>query len=115
MPLFVTIPVCAPTMSAREAQPSRIGSNWPISLGGGRGSARVGRRLQLDQPVRPRVELGGDRLQPGSRGSQRDAGPFREIAVVGGRVPGEVPAGELGERPVAVDGSWRPSQSPAWT
>ena len=105
--MFVTIPVWSPTMSAREVQPSRIGSNWPMSLGGGSGVGARRLGLQLDEPVWPGVKLGGDRLETGSRGAQRNAGPFREVAIVGGRVAREVSAGELGERTVTVDGRSR--------
>ena len=66
---------------------------------------RVGRRLALgevDEVVVAIGQLGGDRLQPGPRVAQREAAPRGEVGGRGRAVAGQVAAGELGQRGVAL-------------
>ena len=59
---------------------------------------------QLDAALGSFDQLGRDGAQTGAGIAQREAGPLRQVTIVGGPVPGEVTTGEPGERLLPGDG-----------
>ncbi len=102
MPPATSFVSCRPTIGSREHQPSRSGSKAPSSRGGG-GSPAARAAGEVDEAVALH-ELAGDRRQPGARVAERQPGPLRQVAILGGPVAGEVPARQLGQSRVPVDG-----------
>ena len=76
----------------------------------GRDRSDVGREsLRGQQTSTYLLELAGDGRQPGPGVPEGEARPLGQVALVGRGVAGQVAAGQLGERPVAVGGGgWLP-------
>ena len=84
--------------------------------------------LEVDQPVARLHELAGDRLQPGARVAQRQAGPASEVGVIRRSMTGQIAAGQLAratarsiaglggsQSPTSAYACWRPIIGPRTT